>query len=223
MVAVVFFLTAAVLALVQAKMRSQIRADLASTLRTQSRVYADIESVRREQSQQSASFIANQPSVKALMSTNDGPTVQDGSQWILPASHADLLILENPSGHALGVHARSEDVTLASVTSLLKATNGDEDWWFINGHLYDVNLVPILAGAGEEERVVGRMALGREMRSETILSSGDLGKSAFTFERQGRVLLSSLPAEVWQEFELALPRDASPSNAERVFQVRGER
>jgi signal transduction histidine kinase/ActR/RegA family two-component response regulator len=223
MVAVVFFLTAAVLALVQAKMRSQIRADLASTLRTQTRVYADIESIRREQSQQSASFIANQPSLKALMSTNDGPTVQDGSQWILTASHADLLILENPSGAALGVHAKSEDVTLASVTSLLKATNGDEDWWFINGHLYDVNLVPIVAGAGEEERVLGRMALGREMRRETILSSGDFGKSAFTFERQSRVLLSSLPPEVWQEFESALPRDATPSNAERVFQVRGER
>jgi hypothetical protein len=35
------------------------------------------------------------------------------------------------------------------------------------------------------------MALGREMRSETILSSGDFGKSAFTFERQGHVLVSS--------------------------------
>jgi len=67
MVAVVFFLTAAVLALVQARMRTEIRADLASTLRTQTRVYADVESVRREQVQQSASFIAHQPSVKALM------------------------------------------------------------------------------------------------------------------------------------------------------------
>ena len=223
MVAVVFFLTAAVLALVQARMRSEIRANLAFTLRTQTRVYADIESTRREQAQQSATFIAHQPSVKALMSTNDRPTVQDGSQWILPASHADLLILENPSGDALAVHAKSKDVTSASVTPLLKAMSGDEDWWLINGHLYDVNLVPILAGAGEEERVLGRMALGREMRSETILGSGDLGKSAFTFERQGRVLLSSLPAEVWQEFESALPRDVTPSNAERVFQVRGER
>jgi hypothetical protein len=49
MVAIVFFLTMAVLALVQARMRSQIRADLASTLRTQTRVYAEMESLRREQ------------------------------------------------------------------------------------------------------------------------------------------------------------------------------
>jgi signal transduction histidine kinase/ActR/RegA family two-component response regulator len=223
MVAVVFFLTAAVLALVQAKMRGQIRIDLASTLRTQSRVYADIESVRREQSQQSAFFIANQPSVKALMSTNDRATVQDGSQWILPASHADLLILESPSGDLLGMHAKSGDVASPTMATLLKATNGDEDWWFVNGHLYDVNLVPIVAGTGEEERVLGRMALGREMRRETILSSGDFGKSAFTFERHGHVLLSSLPPEVWQEFESALPRDPNSSSADRVFQVRGER
>src|SRR5246127_2355414 len=98
MVAVVFFLTAAVLALVQARMRTEIRANLASTLRTQTRVYADVVSVRREQVQQRASYMPPQPSVKALRSTNDRVTVQAGSQWILPASHADLLILENPSG-----------------------------------------------------------------------------------------------------------------------------
>ena len=223
MIAVVFLLTAGVLALVEARMRRQIRADLAATLRTQSRVYAEIEGLRREQAEQSASFIANQPSVKALMSTNDSPTVQDASQWILPVSHADLLILENTSGQLLGLHARSEEVTISTVAPLLQSTAGDEDWWFINGHLYDVNLVPIFAGAGSEQRALGRMALGREMRRETILSNGDSGKSAFTFERQGHVLLSSLPPEVWQEFESTLPANPAASNSERVFQVRGER
>ena len=223
MVAIVFLLTTAVLALVQARMRNQVRADLASTLRTQSRVYAAMESLRREQAQQSASFIANQPSVKALMSTNDLPTVQDGSEWILSSSHADLLILQNPSGELLGLHAISSDVTNATVTPLLQATQGDEDWWSINGHLYDVNFLPIVAGAGQDERILGRMALGREVRRETMLRSGEFGKSAFTFERQGHVLLSSLSPDVWQEFESALPRDATSSNAERVFQVRGER
>lgn len=223
MIAVVFFLTAAVLALVQARMRRQIRADLATTLRTQSRVYAEMESLRREEAEQSASFIANQPSIKALLSTNDRPTVQDGSQWILPASHSDLLILENTSGQLLGLHARSDEVTDSIVAPLLHATTGDEDWWFINGHLYDVNLVPIFAGAGAEQRALGRMALGREIRRETILSSGDFGKSAFSFERQGYVLLSSLPQDVWQEFESALPPDTTSSNTDRVFHIRGER
>jgi signal transduction histidine kinase/ActR/RegA family two-component response regulator len=223
MVAIVFLLITAVLALVQARMRNQVRADLASTLRTQSRVYGEMERLRREQAEQSASFVANQPSVKALMSTNDLATVQDGSEWMLASSHADLLTLENPAGELLGLHAKSSNVTIATVTGLLQAAHGDEDWWSLNGHLYAVNFVPIVAGAGQDERILGRMALGREVRSETMIRSGEFGKSAFAFERQGHVLLSSLPPDVWKEFESALHSDAAPSNAEQVFQVRGER
>lgn len=223
MLAVVFLLTASVLVLVQARMRTQVRTDLASTLRTESRVYAEIERVRREQSQQSADLIANQPSLKALMSTDDHLTVQDGSLTILPTSHADLLILENPTGEMLALHSKSSDITSAMVKPLMQGSTSDEDWWFIDGHLYDVNLVPIIAGAGSEERVLGRMALGHEIRRESLLNSGDFGKSAFTFEGQGKVLLSSLPPDVWPELEAALPRKAAQPNAVREFEVSGER
>ena len=51
MLAVVFLLTASVLTLVQARLRGQVRTNLASTLQTQSRVYGEIEKVRREQAQ----------------------------------------------------------------------------------------------------------------------------------------------------------------------------
>jgi signal transduction histidine kinase/CheY-like chemotaxis protein len=222
-VAIVFFLTTAVLALVQARMRRHVRADLTSTLRAESRVFAEIENLRREQAQQSASFIANQPSLKALMSTNDGPTVQDGSDWILWTSHADLLILENPSGELLGLHTKSVELTASSLTPLVQATTGDQDWWFVSGHLYAVSLVPIVAGAGQEERTLGRMVLGREIRSDTMLRNGDFGVSAFSFERQGRVLLGSLPADAMRDFESSLSQDASASSGERVFELTGER
>jgi signal transduction histidine kinase/CheY-like chemotaxis protein len=222
-VAIVFLLTTAVLALVQARMRRHVRADLDSTLRTESRVFAEIEGLRREQAQQSASFIANQPSIKALLSTNDRPTVQDGSEWILWTSHADLLILENPNGELLGLHTKSVEVTKTSLMPLVQTTTGDEDWWFVSGHLYAVSLVPIMAGAGQEERTLGRMVLGREIRPETILRSSDFGGSAFSFERQGRVLLSSLPLDAMRDFESALSHDRADSKSERVFQLGGER
>lgn len=223
MLAVVFLLTASVLVLVQARMRQQVRSDLASALRTQSRVYAEVERVRRDQSQQSAELIANQSSLKALMSTNDRLTVEDGSLSILANSHADLLILENSSGEMLALHSKSSDVTSTIVKPLMQASTSDEDWWFIAGHLYDVNVVPIVAGAGAEERILGRMALGREIRREPILNSGAFEKSAFTFERQGHVLLSSLPPDVWTDLEAAFPRDTVSTNTVEEFEVRGER
>jgi signal transduction histidine kinase/CheY-like chemotaxis protein len=236
MLAVVFLLTASVLVLVQARMGKQVRSELASTLRMESRVYAEIERARREQSQQSAALIANQSSLKALMSTNDELTVQDGSQTILPTSHADLLVLENTSGKILALHAKSADVTPAIASPLMKSSTSEsendsdssEDWWFIGGHLYDVNLVSIVAGAGADERLLGRMALGREIHPESLVNNGDFGKSVLTFERQGHVLLSSLPSDVWSELETALPAQTTQPNAVREFEVhefevRGER
>ena len=86
MVAVVFLLTAAVLALVQVRMRAHVTEDLASALRTESSVYSKVEEARREQSEQSAALIANLPSLKALMSTHDPLTIQDASESLLQAS-----------------------------------------------------------------------------------------------------------------------------------------
>jgi signal transduction histidine kinase/CheY-like chemotaxis protein len=223
MFGIVFLLTSAVLVLVQARMKAQVRSDLATNVRQESRVYAEVERTRREQSRLTAEMIADQPSLKALMSTNDRVTVQDASATFLLTSRAELLILENQSREILGLHTRSADVTLAMAQPLMKASSGEEDWWYINGHLYDVNFVPLLAGKGIEERVLGRMALGREIKNEPILSDGAFGRSAFIFERQGTVLLSSLSPEVWDEVQAVLARTANSANGDEIFEVRGER
>jgi signal transduction histidine kinase/ActR/RegA family two-component response regulator len=223
MLAIVLLLTAAVLVLVQARMRAQVRADLASTLRRESRVYAEIERVRRDESRQGAELIANQPSLKALMSTNDRPTVQDASRSILLTSRADFLILENQAGEMLALHAKSGDVTAAKAQPLMKGSAGEEDWWFIDGHLYDVNFVPIVAGSGAEERGLGRIALGHEIKRDSILTDGAPGGSAYIFERQDHVLLSSLSSDVWADIEAGFERERTITPGEREFYVHGER
>jgi sensor histidine kinase regulating citrate/malate metabolism len=85
-------------------MRIHVREDLVSTLRAESALYTQIEEARSDQAQQSATLIADQPSLKALMSTNDRLTVEDGSESLLQTSHADLLVLQNPSGEILAFH-----------------------------------------------------------------------------------------------------------------------
>jgi signal transduction histidine kinase/ActR/RegA family two-component response regulator len=223
MLAVVFLLTAAVLVLVQARMRSHVREDLITSLRAQSAVYSEVERARHEQAQQSTEMLAAQPSLKALMSTNDRATVEDGSESILQAGHGDLLILENPSGEMLAFRSRSDDVPVSTVKRLMQAATSEEDWWFAGGHLYDVNLVPIVAGAGAEARSLGRMALGREVSPQQITEAGGFGKSAFAFERQGAVILSSLPGAAWGDFETAVRLNAAKPGSVQEFNIGGER
>ncbi len=223
MLAVVFLLTAAVLVLVQARMRTHVRQDLVSTLRAESAVHTEIERERREQAQQSAELIADQSGLKALMSTNDRPTVEDGSVSILKSSHADLLILENSSGEMLAFQSRSDDVPASTVKRLMQSSTGEQDWWFAGGHLYDVSLVPIVAGANAEQHGLGRMALGREVSPQLIAEAGAFGKSAFAFERQGAVILSSLPSGAWTDFETALRQQPESADSVQEFNIAGER
>jgi signal transduction histidine kinase/ActR/RegA family two-component response regulator len=222
MVAVVFLLTAAVLALVQAQMRDHIREDLVGTLRSEAAVYTQIEGARREQAQQSATLIADQPSLKALMSTNDRLTVEDGSESIFVTSHADLMVLENATGGMLAFHSKSDDVPVTRVKLLMRDSAGEEDWWFAGGHLYHVCFAPIVAGGSRHQQGLGRIALGRELSPQSIIETGAFRTSASIFERNGLVILSSLPASAWGDFETSVSREPKASDSVREIKIAGE-
>jgi len=220
MLALVFLLTAATLVLVQGRMQKHVREDLASSLRTEAAIFAEIEQTHRQQTEQSVVLIADQPSLKALMSTNDRATVEEESGPLLRRSHSDLLVLENPAGEILGFQAKSDDVSSPRIKQLMMETRGTEDWWFVGGHLYDVSVQDIVIGAEGAQRVLGRIAIGMEVSRRSILNAGFFGKSAFAFEREGTVLLSSLPANAWEDFEASL-KDV-PSAAGKVREMRFE-
>ena len=223
MVAVVFLLTAAVLVLVQARMRNHVREDLASSLRAESAVYTQVEEARRQQAQQSAALTADQPTLKALMSTNDRLTIEDGSEPLLRSSHADLLVLENASGEMLAFHSKSDDVPASSIKHLMHDTTVEQDWWFAGSHLYHVSCAPIVAGANTSQRLLGRIALGREMSSQSILNTGAFGRSTFIFVRNGSVILSSLPQGTWHEFESAVAKSSNSPQTAQEINISGER
>jgi signal transduction histidine kinase/CheY-like chemotaxis protein len=222
-VALVFLLTAAVLALVQVRMRAHVYEDLASTLRTESAVYIKVEEARREQTEQSAALIANLPSVKAMMSIHDALTIQDASRSMLSTSGADVLILQDMTGKMLALHARSPKVASSSERLLLFHSDERHDWWFVHGHLYDLSFAPVTAGSGPQTRDLGTVALGREVTPQSIAGSDALPEGPVVLERDGKVLLSSLDPNLWTDFQkwLGKPRNASQSIHE--IQLGGER
>jgi signal transduction histidine kinase/ActR/RegA family two-component response regulator len=132
------------------------------------------------------------------------------------------LILENANGEMLGFHSKSDDIPTSTVKRLMQGSTGEHDWWFVGGHLYDVSFTPIVAGAGPNQRGLGRMALGHELTTRTIVGTGAFSKSAFTFERNGNVILSSLPSAVWSDFELSLSQGKGSSDSIQEINIAGE-
>src|SRR5579864_2797293 len=223
MLAVVFPLTAAVLALVQVRTRAHVSEDLVSALRTESSVYGKIEEARRQQSEQSATLIANLPSLKAMMSTRDPLTIQDGSELFLQTSGADVLILEDLSGRLMALHSKSQKVAASSERLMLFHSAGKHDWWFVNGHLYDLSFAQVNAGAGSERHPLGVVALGREVTPQSIAGSDTLADSPIVFERDGRVLLSSLDPAGWSEFQAWLSKSSHTQRSIQEIDIGGER
>jgi len=222
LLAVVFLLTASVLALIQVRMRSHVLEDLASTLRTELTVYSKVEEARRRQAEQSVALIAELPSLKALMSTGDIPTIQDGSESILRTSGADLLLLESSGREMWAIHSKSGMVSSAAARSLLAGSPGKHDWWLVDGHLYSLNFASITAGAGTERRFLGRLGLGEEVTGQSIAGAESVRESALVFERDGSVLASSLKSTLWPDFQNWLAKSASLGHVTQEMNIGGE-
>jgi len=223
MLALVFLLTSATLILVQARMRKHVRDDLVSTLRSETATFAALESTGHQLTEQSVTLLAAQPTLKALMSTNDPVTVDEECGPLLKAAGADLLVLENPAGEILGFSAKSDDIPLSTVKRLMRESFGSQDWWFAGNHLFDVSTHTIWIGTEDSRRSLGRVAIGREVSPQSLLSTGVFGKAAFAFERHGAVLLSSLRANAWSEFENSLGGAETPNDKVEEIDFESER
>jgi signal transduction histidine kinase/ActR/RegA family two-component response regulator len=223
MLAVVFLLTASVLTFVQIRMRAHVAEDLAAALRTESSIYTKVQEARRQQTEQSAALIANMPGLKAMMAIHDGPTIQDASESILDNSGADVLILQDPSSKTLALHSKSQKVAKSTERMLLFHSSEKHDWWFVNGHLYDLTFAHITAGSGSEARSLGIVALGREVTPQGIASAVGLNSGPIIFERDGLVLVSSLDPMLWNDFQKWLSRSSLSSGVIHEIDLGGER
>jgi signal transduction histidine kinase/ActR/RegA family two-component response regulator len=123
----------------------------------------------------------------------------------------------------LAVHAKSDDVPLSRIKQLMQDASGEEDWWFAGGHLYHVSFAPIVAGANATQVTLGRIALGRELSTQSLIGTGAFGKSASIIERSGAVILSSLPASDLGNFETAVARAEKTSPSIQEINIAGER
>ena len=159
-------LTGAVLLIVQHYLQNHARDEIREALHNSVVTFQQFELQRQRALAQTAALLADLPNLRALMTTEDAPTIQDASADLWHLTGSDLFVLAGRTGRVMAIHTSATGFTADAAQSALTRTLQAEqtrDWWYGGGHLYAVFLQPIYFGAQRDQMVLGVLALGFEV------------------------------------------------------------
>ncbi len=173
-------LTGALLLIIHKAINNAVTNQVREGTQISLRAFENVQTQRSRELARSTAILAELPTLKALMTTQDAPTIQDGSETFWKLTGSDLFVLARNDQSVVAVHAARHPLKQSAVESDLRgsvARGADADWWYDDGRLYWVFLQPITAGAGNTSEVLGSLAVGYEVdfsvAEELGLASGN--------------------------------------------------
>ena len=191
-------LTGAILLIIRQTVRTQIAGQVDYS--TQASIH-EFETVQRElqlQLSRTASLLAEIPTLKALMTTRDAPTIQDGSTPFWRLAGSDLFLLANPAGRVVALDVTQQGLNSEAAEGFLRSSlheGQDSAWWYSGGRLYWIFLRPILAGTGNNAKVLGLVAIGYETNSRIAEQLGFVAESKIVLLADHRIIASTFSTE----------------------------
>ncbi len=182
---------------IQANVADEIYHDLQSSVTT-------FQSFQHEQEvtlSRFADLLADLPNTRALMTTHDEATIQDGSEALWRLAGSDLFVLADPTARIVALHTNGQGFTREMAQSSLSALlQRRERWWFGANHLYEVFLKPVYFGPAVDNRLLGFLVIGYEVDSRVASQIGRIANSKVAFSYNGAVVTTTLPAELNPQF-----------------------
>ncbi len=192
----VLAVTGAILLVVRHAIENQVREQIFDDLSNSVRTFRTFQSERESTLSHTVELLADLPTLKAVMTTNDMATIQDASAGTWNLSGSDLLALAVPDGKVMAVHAAAalEISTTAVQEAFTSAIRRPENkqWWFLQGHLYEVFLRPVYFGPSGDNRLLGVLALGYEINGALARDVNRIAGSQVTFLYGNTVVATTL-------------------------------
>src|SRR5229473_275921 len=166
------------------------------------RAFESVQQERERDLSRTAAMLAELPTLKALMTTEHAPTIQDASQPFWELSGSDLFVLANSNGRVFGFQVRQNGWTRElAERDLSKSVREGESaaWWYANGQLYWVFLCPIVAGAETNQRQLGILAVGYQVDSTVAEQLSLVADSQIALTAGEDVIASTLAPQAVSE------------------------
>jgi signal transduction histidine kinase len=194
MALVIAIVTGLCLLLIRHRLRAQVTDDLSQDLAHSVITFQNLEAERVGALERENSLLAELPTLKALMTSGDDLTIQDGAIEFWQLSGNDLFALADPGGRLVSVYTKAAsattDITLRHGLQTLLTSPGRH--YLIDGRgLYVCSLRPLYFGSDDGGTLLGYVVSGISIERTVRQISQPTGVEA-TFLSNGEVVASTL-------------------------------
>jgi signal transduction histidine kinase len=204
---IILGLTGSLLYFVRRTVNMEMRQQLRDGTEVSVRTFESVQGQRELQLSRTAAVLADLPTLKALMSTEHAPTIQDGSETFWKLAGSDLFVLAKPDGQVVALHMNKPGWSTSTAERDLKRstdTGQDASWWYDDGRLYWVFLHPITSGAGSTTEQLGLLAVGYQVDSGVARQLSVAAGNSIALTTADTVIASTLPEKDEAEFQRLL-------------------
>jgi signal transduction histidine kinase len=193
MVLITAGLTSLSLLLVRQSVQSQITREIFSDLRNSVSTFLSFQREKEITLSHSADLLADLPNLRALMTTHDQATIEDGSAPLWRLVGSDLFVLADREGKVVALHTDSAGFTREQAqASFDSSLQRQQRWWFGAKHLYEVFLKPIYFGPASENHLLGFLVIGYEINQDVASQIGRIANSKVAFYYGDAIVTSTL-------------------------------
>ena len=194
---IILGLTGSLLLFIRRTVNVEIQKQVRDGTEESVRAFETVQRQRELQLSRTAAMLADLPPLKALMSTEHAPTIQDGSETFWKLAGSDLFVLAKPDRTVVALHmTRPGWSTAMAERDVKRSTDLGEDasWWYDDGRLYWVFLHPITSGAGSTTQPLGLLAVGYQVDAAVAQQLAIVAGNQIALTTGDTVIASTLPA-----------------------------
>ena len=170
-------------------------------------------------------LMAGMPALKALMTTRDAATIQDGSEPIWRLAGSDLLVLSDQNGKIVALHSSSPEKLLEKCELRFNRIlrTGQGNWVFIGGRLFETISQPLYFGPSSQSHLLGFVTLGYEINDNVVRSVANIAASQVAFQYSYSIVSSTLPPTQMRNLPTVLMSAPSADPPFAEIRIDGER
>ena len=197
-----FGCTVVSLLVIRTIVQKEVRAILSSDLRRSVKTYQNIQRQRQELLSRESALLADLPSLKALMTTHDTPTIEDAGVEFWRVSGSDFFALLDADGKLIATYNRGAvlDRTMVERGLEVSLRRPEEPILLaIGDRLYVISTQPLFFGARVEGSRLGFVAVGYAVDEQVAREVSEAAAAEVIFAVHGKVVASTLNTTLQQQ------------------------